>query len=211
MDIGMGERISGLIRRFVSNEVAESHLVELTPEVSTKLRQLVLRPNPNLAEFPFLGLGKSGLVDQILVVNDLDYSADSGLLKNGTLSSSVSRSELTELFKKLESSGRRKDLMVFGHLHPSGESLVQGRRYILNPSDSLLVPSMGGNGKLLSGGDMAFFKSFKEVNPAVRLEHVGIVANTPDGPKFRVYNLENLLKIKKYSHIDGVVQQTIVL
>lgn len=211
MDNGVGERISGLIRRFISNEVVESHLVELTPEVSVKLRGLVLRPNPTLAEFPFLGLGKSGLIDQILVVNGLDYSADSGLLKKGALSSSVARSELTELFKRLESSGRRNDLIVFGHLHPSGESLVQGRRYILNPSDSLLVPSMGGNGRLLSGGDMAFFKAFKDANPTVRFENVGIVANTPEGPKFRVYNLENLLKIKKYSHIDGVVQQTITL
>ena len=185
--------------------------ISLTPQASLRLKQLVTRPNPTLAEFPFLGLGDQGVIDEVIAPKK--YSSESGLFHSGFSGSRVDETELLELFKKLELSGRQQDLMVFGHLHPTGQKVVKGTRYIVEPSDSLLDPSMGSreSGGPVSGGDLAFIKLFIELNPKVKLPYVGIVADTREGAKLRIYKPKDLLELKKYSDIDKLAKRTITL
>lgn len=185
--------------------------ISLTSEASQRLSQLVTRPNPTLSEFSFLGLGKEGVVNEIIAMEE--NSPDSGLFKNGFSGSKVDREEILQLFKKLNASGRQKDLMVFGHVHPTGQRKINGVTYVIAPNDLLLDPSMGSSesGGLATGGDLAFFKSFTELNPQLKLPYIGIVANTQGGSMLRIYELKDLLRMKKYNDIDKLSKITINL
>lgn len=204
-------KLAQIIKDRFPQKETNSLQLEIAPQASEKLRKLVLRDNPSLAEFPFLGLGKNNKVEDIWVVDENLYSERSGLLKNGLLRSQTDKQELEELFRRISTENRLEDLILLGHLHPSGQAVVNGTRYIIAPSDTLLDPSGGFSKKeLMGGGDLAFYDSFLKLNPTIS-PYAAIAANTQDGPQLRAFDMRSLVKIKRYTNIDRVPQITISL
>lgn len=188
--------------------------ISLTPEASRHLKSLMCRPNPNLAEFAFLGLGHGSLVDQILVVDEGELKNKRGLSRRGEgFVSSVSFEEHMQLSLKLAATGRYQDLIILGHLHPSGIKKVEGKYYVIGKDDGLLEPSMGSpsEGGPASNGDLGFFRELLEEKPEHNVIYAGIAAVTKSGPKLRLYKASEMVKIKRYNDIDKVPQITIDL
>ncbi|QQG41721.1 MAG: hypothetical protein HYV90_00185 [Candidatus Woesebacteria bacterium] len=185
--------------------------ISLTPGASDHLKRMILRPNPELAEFGFFGLGQNGTIDQILDLDEKDLSYKNGLTHSlGGFSSNVGGNEWNGLVQKLIQSGRRGDFLVFGHFHPSGTKRIAGATYHIDPGEALLVPSGGSLRDPTTGGDIGFFKALTELNPNL-VPYMGIAANTKSGPKLRIYEIDKLIKIRRYNDIDHVPQTTIDL
>lgn len=203
--------LRGLFERKGSSETEQIKLA-LTPSAQARLRTLLDRPNPRLSEFTFIGLGTPDLIDEILVADE-EYSENSGLFQGGFSGSRVDQEELRLLFTKLHQSGRTNDLMILGHMHPSGEQTIGNQRFIVTPSEALLSPSMGtrDQGGPTYGGDLRFYRSLLELNPQLHLPYAGIAAYTEHGQKLRIYKVNELIKIKRYNDIDKITQKTIDL
>jgi hypothetical protein len=199
------------ITRFVKKEDLTLRF-ELTPNAKRVLGTLVARPNPTLAEFSFLGLGINGVVEEIVVADTSKYSDKSRLLFSGEYKSTSDKTELEIIFNKVHQDGRIGELLLLGHMHPTGSAIIDGIKYNISPSDTLLEPSGGGSGKggPTSGGDLAFYKEFIRLNPNCS-PMVAIAANTQKGPQLKVYDMAKLVKVKRYHDIDKVPQQTIDL
>lgn len=189
--------------------------MDITPEASNKLSLLLQRPNPYLSEFPFLGLGREGLLEDIMVVDHENYSQNSFLHWRGgaVYTSNVDRKELQMLFNKLYDKQQMDEFLVFGHMHPTGTFQQGGVFFTIPKSDALLTPS--GGSRLERGiqnrGDLAAYSTLVKENPHFNLPYVGIAAETQNGPSLRVYQTDELLKIKWWSQIDRVPQRTFVL
>lgn len=206
--------------------------VVLMPEAAKYLRSLVLRPNPDEAEFAFLGLGSYPVVDQFLVINDKAYPPNSGINRPelmGLMSPpSLGDKELNELFSKLETSGRAEFLMVYGHLHPVGEEQIEREKWqLLHPEFGVpirnlnLEPSMcplsaGITNKELKmkrrpwkpGGDLLHYL---DLYPKRKFPYIGIAAKTVEGAALRIYSTPELLQIKSNHDIVKVPQKTFLL
>lgn len=185
--------------------------VSLAPEARGHLRGLVMRPNPNLEEFAFLGLGRGSLIDRILTADRKDLEKQGLKIENGLISTGVGADEVRLLFKKLKETEGSFDILLLGHLHPSGAFLLNGKPYYLSPRADLLVPSMGSpeEGGPTGSSDLKFFKELHE--KVVKIPFMGIVANMDSGPRLRLYKTDKLIKIKRYNDIDKVPQTTIDL
>lgn len=157
-------------------------------------------------------LGKDSVVDQILTANPFEYSPDSGLNVGRVYKSSPARSEWDDLLGKLRASGRIKDIIALGHSHPTGSAIMGGARYTITPSDSLLSPSGGSPQFGISNlGDLLHFKSIYAVNSVLPVKYVAIAAQTGNGPMVRLYDLGEIIKVKRYKDVDRVPQITIAL
>jgi hypothetical protein len=182
----------------------------ISPDAQESLHKLANRPNPRLSEAPFIGLGSRSMITEIVVPQGV-FSPNSGLLQDGFLGSRTDINELQQLFDQITRQGRLDEVVILGHLHPSGQTRVKYVTYTLAPNDGLLYPSSGGNSNPQSGGDLAFYKAFHDENLDRGIPYAGIIANTPDGPKLRVYDMDGLTKVKRYSEIDRVPQITVKL
>ena len=60
-----------------------------------------------------------------------------------------------------------------------------------------------------SGYDLWFYKTLFE--SGLNVPYAGIAAITKSGPKLKVYEIDKLVKIKRYNDIDRVPQITINL
>jgi hypothetical protein len=185
--------------------------VSFTPNASAHLKVLVERPNPLLSEFMFICLGKNGLIDKIMVASENEYMGR-GLTISGVHKSSVDRSEWLILLNKFKKSDRVQDIVALGHLHPTGSRVIGGIKYTVSPSEALLFPSTGGpNLGITNGGDLLFFKKLHEHKTQIPTPYVAIAAKTQNGQTVRFYDLEKIIKVKKYRDIDKVPQVTINL
>ncbi len=213
-NVPIPKKLLQIIRDRVLSRETNRLKLELSAQAAERLRRLVLRDNPNLAEFPFLGLGQGYTVNDIWVVNESSYSKASGLglLRGGFMESQTDEHEIKELFRRIIVENRLQDFILFGHLHPSGEASIGGVRYILDPSETLLIPSSGDSAKggIVSEGDLGFYSSFLRLNPTLS-PYAAIAANTQQGPKLRVYDMHALGKIKRYSDLEKVPQITLQL
>ena len=201
--------------RYLLYEFAKERRLEiaLDPEVFRPLREILSRPNPKLKEYPFLGLGTPDAVDQFLLLEGESSSRGLYFINKYVARSDVEQAESAELFNMVQERGRLDDIVMLGHTHPSGSFRSQpGVDVDLSPSALLLSPSMGtGDGGPQSGGDLAYYRYFREYNPHLQIPYAGIAANTPEGPKLRVYLIDELLTIQRYRHIDSVPQVTFLL
>ena len=184
--------------------------MNISPEASEHLKNLMLRPNPRLAEFYFLAILRNKLIDRILVANERNYSENSGYSPTRP-KIDADADEFLALANKLEKE-KSKGIVVFGHSHPSGYLIAFHRIYEIKPSERLLNPSMGTKheGGPTGRGDLAHFKEVFENVPGLS-SYVGIAADTPMGLKFRVYLTKELLKIKSYNGLKYVPQITFKL
>lgn len=185
----------------------------LSPEAANYLKSLMSRPNPNLAEFAFLGLGQGNFIDQILAIDE-DLSNKTGLFREEGFSlSRVPTNELAFLSIKLQDAKRVDDVLVIGHFHPFGQKNIDGVTYSINPSEALLEPSMGSRaeGGPTARHDVGFYKWLRTNDPMVEIPYAGIAAMTQNGPKLKIYDIEQLIKIKRYRDVDKVPQTTINL
>lgn len=198
------------LRKDVENKVD----ITLTPEASAYLKQLVLRPNPNLAEFMFLGLGTGNIVEKILVTNEESPIKGQGLvfLEGNKLVSSIDKDELGELLNKLITTEKIEDVLILGHSHPTGVKNFGSYVFYIEPNMSLLEPSMGNpyEGGPTSAADLAVYKDFAN-SPSFNFPFAGIATTTKSGPKLKIYSIRELIKIKRYNDIDRVSQTTIDL
>ncbi len=185
--------------------------VTLSPEVRTQLKELVLRPNPSLAEFVFLGVSTSLSISEVIIANQDGFSDKSGLFQDGFQGSQADKGELARAWDIAYQQGKMNEVIVLGHSHPSGETRVRGITYRVEPSDYLLSPSGGSMGNFADGGDLAFFKAFVEHNPSLNLQYIAIVAITQTGPKVRLYALKDLISVKRASDLESVPSVTYLL
>lgn len=186
----------------------------ISGEAKSHLTRLLSRPNPFLSEFLFYALGKGGTIDTI-IANELPMYPGTGLKKVSEHSyiSSARDDDFQELNKKLVSTGRFNELLVYGHTHPTGDFIFRGQRLVVEPSYSHLNPSTGSkfSGGLTSDHDMKAAKHLAENWMGPDVPHFGIASLTPDGYKLRVFNTRDLSKAKRYSDIDNAQQVTLDL
>jgi hypothetical protein len=180
--------------------------VSLTREASLYLKSLMMQPNPHLAEFGYLGLGDGKTIDQILAIDEdlrqRKLTADSPRLDGASI---------RPLFVKLVESGRENDFMMFGHSHPIGVRVVEGKYYWIVPNKKLLEPSMGTpeQGGPSKDWDIGFFKWFYE--KVVNVPFVGISTNVDESSKLRIYDTERLINISAKKDLKHVPQVTLNL
>jgi len=187
--------------------------IGLTSEASRHLKSLITRPNPNLAEFAFLGLGQGDLIDQILVSDVFGLEEKRGLYReNDHFISRIENDEWIQLFVELEAIKRSQDLLILGHLHPSGEKHIEGIPLSVSPSNALLEASMGDpqEGGPSSARDVGFIKGLI-TGAKIDIPYFGIAAITRTGPKLRIYQTNKLIMIKQSNDIYSVPQVTITL
>ncbi len=189
--------------------------VTITDEAKNHLRAMMLRPNPNLSEFIFFGLGKNDVIDSILVNDSNTYPKGPGLHResNHVYTSSTNEDDLVSLLEKLNTTGRFGDLLVFGHTHPSGKIVIDGQIFYVAPSESNLVPSAGSimDGGLTNKYDLLVAKEISKKWSGNSIPHFGIAADTQNGLKLRLYKTTDLAKVKRYSDIDRAAQVTLTL
>jgi hypothetical protein len=178
------------------------------------LKTLAEKPNPNLAEFPFAGIGKGNEITEIVTTEEYDTIFKSGIRKEkGKLTTAVDNGQIIMLFIKLIESGDLNNLLLLGHIHPSGKAILCGIEYEVRPNDSLLQPSMGSpaQGGPSFGGDVGYIKYMITKDPKHTIPYTGILAVTKTGPKIRAYSSLELINIKRYNDIVRVPQITIDL
>ena len=187
--------------------------VKLKPEVAQFLRALLLRPNPRSGEFPYLGLGTSGSIDDIFVTDGAEFSRGLYHVSPSIMQASVETEHFVSLFRSAYDAGRLEEIVLLGHTHPTGKIQSGGTTYEFLDMDWWLHPSMGekSEGGPMNGGDLAFYRAFRELLPEIPLEYVGIAANVGGVPKMKIYAIDELLTIRRYSDIDFVPQQTFSL
>lgn len=176
----------------------------LPDEAKKVIRDWVLKPNPRLSEVIFIGVGVDNKVDRVYAP-DTDFSSRSGLDYDGFSGSRVDPEELDMLVGRVIHDGKLNEVLFIGHLHPSGQPIINGVRHILNPRESLLYPS---------SGDIDSVRKFVELNPQIHIPpYEAIAANTEHGPALRIYSVQGLINTKSYRERDikKVPQQTITL
>lgn len=183
---------------------AEISLV-ITDHAKNHLVKLMTRPNPKLAEFMFLGLGKEGIIDQILVSDENRFLNKGIVIVGGVVKTSVNEDDYLKLLENLVDSGREEEVLVFGHTHPTGTFRLGGTKFIVEPSYEMLIPSNG------VGNDVRFAKELMERLTMIPRPYYGIAAETEDGPKLRVYKTHELARVKKVSQIHKLSQATLSL
>lgn len=178
----------------------------LPDEAKKVIRDWVMKPNPRLSEMAFIAVGVHNKVDRVYAPNpDTDFSPRSGLDYDGFSGSKVDPEELNILFDRMIHDGTLNEMLFIGHLHPSGQPLINGVRHIMNPRESLLYPS---------SGDIDSVRKFVELNPQIHIPpYEAIAANTEHGPALRIYSVQGLIKTKSYRERDikKIPQQTIAL
>lgn len=192
---------------FALKEVKKAPALNLSPEAAAKILELVEQESPDLHEAPFLALGTA---DQIIEVLSLpDYTRNSKLtaLDNIVFASFVDKKELETLFKLAQKEGLIDQVLILGHTHPSGTTMIGGQKHIVLPSEGLLDPSVFS----LEGSDIGFLKKLVRLNPRLHLPYFAIAAITETGPKVKIWHTEHLLKVKKSTDIDKIPAQTISL
>ena len=198
-----GERLKNLLCKIQSKEKFKKPCLIFDDGAIEVIRKVHGIDNPNLHEIPFLGVvGEDDRVENIIC--EPNFARHSRLHQTGiaTFTSSVDKNELTHLFQKALSSGKLEKVKMVGHLHPSGETIQGQHRVIIPPSEDLLLPSKS---------DISFMDVLGELNPNQNIDYTAITANTPDGPKLRVYDTKKLVKMKKVRDLDDLPSQTIDL
>ena len=181
----------------------------LSTRAQQTLFEIALRPNPRLSEVSFLGIGSDNIVTQI-ITRTYGFSPSSGLFQDGFSGSQSDIHELKELFDYVFQQGQIKNVLILGHLHPSGNTKIQDVTFSVEPSDDLLEPS-GKYSDIQSDGDIAFYRAFKELNQQFSIPYSAIVANTPEGPKIKIYDIDKLIQVRKYKDLNKIPQVTILL
>lgn len=106
--------------------------INLSNKSQDIVRDIVFEPNPKLSEIPFLGT-KEGQNIEIRVSKK--YNRDSQLKQSDeSFVSSVDKKELADLFKSVSSENLLNQVVLLGHLHPSGEAIIKSKRYEVRPS-----------------------------------------------------------------------------
>jgi hypothetical protein len=181
-----------ILSGFPEQEMWEKPAIRIADSAAAYLRELMWRPNPNLAEFAYLGLGNGQEIDTILAIEE-----DLSLRELNADPPKLQGKEIRPLFEKLMQSGRQNEFMMFGHSHPIGIKLVNGKYYFVAPGKKLLDPSMGKrtDGGPATGWDIGFFKWLYE--SVVEVPYVGISTNFNGKTQLRVYETEKLIQIKR--------------
>lgn len=155
-----------------------------------------------LSETPFLGIEKDGQIVEVLTSEGSQAKSRLERVSSGGFAIAVDRNQLAEQFNRADRAGVLDDVTMLGHLHPSGETRLDGVTYVVEPSESLLEPSME---------DIDFARSFTQLNPGSKIKHFGIAANTPSGPQLAIWKVDDLVRVKKFRDLEKIPKQKINL
>lgn len=192
---------NNLVERF-SNEDNQPHLY-LSESARASIAELILRPNPKLCEASFIGVGDGDTTD-IIYTPDGNFSLKAAMTDWGA---TTDPEELQMLYTRVVKDGRKDNMILYGHLHPSGTTrrvLLNGDiiKTINNSREALLYPS---------SGDIQAVQMSASTPGALYTAFEAIAANTEYGPCLRIYRSSELIKAKKNQQVWKIPHQTIRL